>query len=55
MVWAASETGKLSETSAAAEYSPLPGCVAWMVQEPAARSDASAPETVQMVGVTERS
>ena len=42
---------KLCETAGAGEYSELPGWLAWMVQVPAARSDATDPETVQTAGV----
>ena len=44
---------KLCETMAAAAKVPSPACVAWMVQFPAASSEAVVPETVQVEGVVE--
>jgi hypothetical protein len=46
-------TERLCETGAAAAKFELPGCVAWMVQVPAAIGVAVLPETVQMDEVSE--
>jgi hypothetical protein len=53
MVCAMGLTVKLCVTMGAAAYTVLPACVAWMVQVPAASSEAVDPETVQMVSVVE--
>jgi len=50
MLWVGSWTAKLRGAAAAAQ-SPLPACVAVMVQVPAAFSVAVLPDTVQTTGV----
>ncbi|MGH9564095.1 MAG: hypothetical protein ACRD3S_21795, partial [Terracidiphilus sp.] len=48
---AAAFTMKLCEMGVAAAYVELPGCVAWIVQGPAARNVAVVPLTVQTLVV----
>ena len=45
---------KLCETVAAAAYDALPVWLAWIVHDPASRSDAVVAETVQILGVAEK-
>ena len=53
MVWLFCVTWKLWLTGVAAAQLVFPGCVAWMVQAPAAASVTVAPDTVQTAEVVE--